>query len=166
VSLRTQPPRSLKRSNRLLLGDENPGRTAPAAPSARTALRCSGAEQYELDNVPWFARGVAFGDRVRAELDKNDILGVHERVSRSGRYTVRVIPLGDEPAAEQLQMIVVAFSPLGAECEGALPAFKLVALDIPPTARLAETKAVLRDGEVGGRWGYEEGCVDARWTAL
>jgi hypothetical protein len=124
------------------------------------------AEQYELDNVPWFARGVAFGDSVRAEPDEDDVLWVQERLSWSGRYTARVIPLGDEPAAEQLQMIVDAFSPLGADCEGALPAFKLVALDIPPTARLAEIKALLREGEAGGRWGSEEGCVDARWTAL
>jgi hypothetical protein len=125
-----------------------------------------GEGQYELDNAPWFVRGVAFGDRVRAEPDEDGVLWVQEQLSWSGRYTVRVIPLGDEPAPEQIQMIVDAFSPLGAECEGALPAFTLFALDIPLTARLAEIKALLADGEAEGRWGYEEGCIDARWAAL
>jgi Domain of unknown function (DUF4265) len=125
-----------------------------------------GAGEYVLDNAPWFARGVAFGDRVRAEPDQNEVLWVAERVAWSGRYTVRVIPLGDGPAARQLRTIVDAFSPLGAECEGALPAFNLVALDIPPTAQLAEIKALLREGETEGRWAYEEGCIDSRWADL
>jgi hypothetical protein len=125
-----------------------------------------GGNEYELDNTPWFALGVAFGDRVRAESDEDGVLWVQERLAWSGRYTVRVIPLGEEPARRQLQVIVDLFAPLGAECEGALPAFKLVALDIPPTARLAEIKALLVEGEADGRWDYEEGCVDADWNAL
>jgi hypothetical protein len=125
-----------------------------------------GGTEYELDNVPWFARGIAFGDRVRAELDDDGVLWAQERLSWSGRYTVRVIPHGNEPATEQLQAIIDAFSPLGAECEGGLPAFKIVALDIPPTARLAEIKSLLVEGEAEGRWGFEEGCVDPRWAAI
>ena len=68
-------------------------------------------------------------------------------VSHGRAYTVRVIPLGERPARRQLQVIVDAFSALGAECKGALPAYKLVALDIPPTAFLAEIKSLLADGE-------------------
>lgn len=129
------------------------------------AKPCGGTE-YELDNVPWFARSVAFGDRVRAEPDDDGVLWVEERLLWSGRYTVRVIPQGDEPAREQLQRIIEAFSALGAACEGGLPAFQIVALDIPPTARLAEIKSLLVEGEAQGRWGFEEGCIDLRWTTL
>jgi hypothetical protein len=129
------------------------------------AKPCGGTE-YELDNVPWFARSVAFGDRVRAEPDDDGGILVEERRSWSGRYTVRVIPHGDEPAREQLQTIIEAFSVLGAACEGGLPAFKIVALDIPPTARLAEIKSLLVEGEAQGRWGFEEGCIDPHWAAL
>jgi hypothetical protein len=129
------------------------------------AKPCGGAE-YELDNVPWFARSVAFGDRVRAEPDADGVLWVQERLSWSGRYTIRVIPRGDEPATKQLQAIIDAFLPLGADCDGGLPAFKIVALDIPPTARLAEIKSLLVEGEAQGRWGFEEGCIDPRWEAL
>jgi hypothetical protein len=41
-----------------------------------------------------------------------------------------------------------------------------VALDVPPTAALAEVKALSVKGEADGRWGYEEGCIDEVWTAL
>jgi hypothetical protein len=94
------------------------------------------------------------------------VLRVREQLVWSGRYTVRVIPFGDESAEAQLQAVIEEFASLGAECEGALPSFTLIALDIPPTARVAEIKALLIEGETAGRWGYEEGCIDDRWSAL
>ena len=111
-------------------------------------------------------RGVAYGDRVRADPDDGGVLRVTEHVTWSGRYTIRIIPHGDGSPNEQLQAVMDEFSPLGAECEGALPAFKIVALDIPPTAQVEAIKALLRRGEAEGRWAYEEGCIDARWRAL
>jgi Domain of unknown function (DUF4265) len=125
-----------------------------------------GDSEYELDNVPWFARGVANGDRVRAEPDQDGVLWVSERLRWSGRYTVRVIPLGEGSSELTLQEIIDAFAPLGVDCEGALPALKIVALDIPPSAALIEIKALLRQGEADGRWGYEEGCIDDHWASL
>ena len=122
-------------------------------------------DQYELDNVPWFARNVAFGDRVRAELDDDGVLVVAERVEWSGRYTVRVIPLGDAPAEDLVGRVIREFAALGASCESALPSFRLVALDIPWDADLSRIKGLLVAGETDGRWGYEEGCVDDRWRA-
>jgi hypothetical protein len=137
----------------------------PAASEGVWARPCGGRE-YELDNVPWFVQGVAFGDRVLAEPDDDGVLWMKEHLAWSGRYTIRVIPLGDGAAREQLRSIVDLFAPLGAECEGALPAYKLVALDIPPTGRLDEIKSLLVQGQAEGRWAYEEGCIDARWRAL
>ena len=111
-------------------------------------------------------RNVAYGDRVWAEADADGVLRVRERLEWSGRYTIRVIPLGGGQPEAQLQEVIDTFTALGAECEGALPACKLVALDIPPTAALGEIKALLTEGEAAGRWSYEEGCVDERWIAL
>jgi len=54
---------------------------------------------------------------------------------------------------------------LDVDCKKALPAFKLVALDIPPDADLAAITRLLREGEVDGRWGYDEGCIDDRSSA-
>jgi hypothetical protein len=53
--------------------------------------------------------------------------------------------------------VIGAFSELDVDCKNALPAFKLVALDIPPDADLAAITRLLREGEVDGRWGYDEG---------
>lgn len=125
-----------------------------------------GQGEYRLDNVPWFARNVAYGDRVWAEPDAEGVLKVRERLEWSGRYTIRVIPLGQGRPEAQLQDVIEMFSALGAECEGALPAFKIVALDIPPTASLGEIKALLIEGEAAGRWSYEEGCIGETWSAL
>jgi Domain of unknown function (DUF4265) len=122
--------------------------------------------EYELDNVPWFARNFAFGDRVRAEEDEEGVLWIRERTAWSGRYTVRVIPLAAGPLEGDLQKVIDLFVPLGADCEGALPSYRIVALDLPPEARLAEIKELLRRGTHEGWWEYEEGCIDERWTAL
>jgi Domain of unknown function (DUF4265) len=127
------------------------------------AIAC-GDSEYELDNVPWFVRGVACGDRVRAELDEEGILWANERVRWSGHYTIRVIPLGEGSSEAAVQNVIDSFAPLGVACEGGLPAFKIVALDIPPSATVSEIKALLREGEASGRWGYEEGCIDDRWV--
>ena len=125
-----------------------------------------GEGEYRLDNVPWFALGVAYGDRVLAQPDADGVLRVRERLEWSGRYTIRVIPLGDGRSETQVQDVIDAFAALGVDCEGALPAYKLVALDIPPTARLGAVKALLVEGEATGQWAYEEGCVDDRWRRL
>ena len=62
--------------------------------------------------------------------------------------------------------VIGQFSALCAECEGALPVHRLVALDIPPTADVASIKHLLIDGEANERWGYDEGCIDDRWREL
>jgi hypothetical protein len=116
--------------------------------------------------VPWFARNVSYGDRVRADPETDGTLLVRERVEWSGRYTLRVIPLGEGPARDVVREVVDLFSRLGAECESALPSFKVVALDVPPSADVRGIKMLLRDGEADGRWGYEEGCIDERWAAI
>jgi hypothetical protein len=125
-----------------------------------------GADEYELKNIPWFAKGFAIGDRVRAERGVDGALIVREQLAWSGRYTIRVIPTGGGSSREQIEGVIAAFSPLGVECEGGLPAFRIVALDIPPTARQAEIKGLLQEGEAEGRWGWEEGCIDDRWAEL
>ena len=89
-----------------------------------------------------------------------------QQVEWSGRYTVRVIPLGDSPDRDAVDEVVQQFAALGAECEGALPVHRLVALDIPPTADLTRINELLISGEAAEKWGYDEGCVDDRWRDL
>jgi hypothetical protein len=138
----------------------------PPVASEGLWARPIGPHEYELENVPWFARNVAYGDRWIAERDTDGLLWCRDRIAWSGRYTIRVIPLRDGALEGSLQEVIDRFSCLGADCEGALPAYGIVALDIPPDAALAEIKALLRDGTERGWWEYEEGCIDDRWLAL
>jgi hypothetical protein len=138
----------------------------PPAETEGIWARPLGMGEYVLDNVPWFARGFAFADRVAAEPDNNGVLWVTEKREWSGRYTIRVMPLGEGPSEVQVQDVIDRFAALGVDSEGALPRFPLVALDVPRTAALAEVKALLVEGEADGRWGYEEGCIDEAWKTL
>jgi hypothetical protein len=138
----------------------------PPVGSESLWARAVGPDIYELRNVPWFACGYAFEDIVRTAPGVEGEPVVLQQVEWSGRYTVRVIPLGDSPDRDAVGDVVQQFAALGAECEGALPAYRLVALDIPQTADLARIKELLINGEAAERWGYDEGCVDDRWRDL
>ena len=138
----------------------------PPVESENVWARSLGRDEYEVESVPWFVSGIAFGDRVLARRDDDGVLAFERKLAWSGRYTIRLIPTGEGPARDQLETIAAEFAPLGATGEGGLPAFRILALDIPPTAALAEIKQLLRKGEDEGRWGWEEGCVDDRWTSL
>jgi hypothetical protein len=139
----------------------------PPVSSESLWARPAGPNEFVLDNVPWWVRGVACGDRVRAELDLSGALEFREVVESSGRYTIRVIPYGDDPAADQVRRVNDEFATLGAEAESMIDgAAVILALDIPPTAQLAEIKRRLQNGEAAGRWAYEEGCIDDRWSSL
>lgn len=132
--------------------------------SERLWARPAGDDEYVLENVPWFVRGYACGDRVRAAADDDGVLWVSERVAWSGRYTVRVVPFGSGALEGSHQAVIDRMASLGVDCEGAEPAYNIVALDIPPNAELRTIKALLQRGE--GWCGYEEGCIDDRWATL
>jgi Domain of unknown function (DUF4265) len=138
----------------------------PPVASEGVWAQAVGDDEYELENVPWFARNVAYGDRVRIERDDDGVAWVQERLAWSGRYTIRVIPLQGGSSQERVDRVVNSFVPLGAECESALPAYRIVALDIPSSARVGEIKALLQRGSDAGWWEYEEGCIDEHWAAL
>jgi Domain of unknown function (DUF4265) len=115
-----------------------------------------GHARYRLDNTPWFVRGVASDDIVAAIADPDDVLWFTERVEWSGRLTIRVIPFRAGPLAGSLRAVVEIFEELGVSGEGALPAYAIVALDVPADADFAAVKARLRRGEDDGSWSYEE----------
>jgi hypothetical protein len=116
--------------------------------------------------VPWFVRGVANEDVVRARQDDNDVWWYLAHHQRSGRATVRVIPNKDGPLVGSREAVLAAFNDLGVDGEGMATPVSMVALDIPPTANIEQVKALLVAGEDDGRWDYEEGSVTEAWLAL
>lgn len=125
-----------------------------------------GGGLYRLDNTPWFARGVAYGDVVEAMSGSDGIPWATKLVHWNGHLTIRVIPFRDGPLTGDLQAVLDAFAPYGVTGEGAGPSYAIVALDVPPDAPLRDVKSLLREGQADGRWEYEEGCVSDEWEAL
>jgi hypothetical protein len=122
------------------------------------------ADVVQLENSPWFVRGVANGDWIRIRRDEHGVLWAEERVKWSGYCTIRVIPFRSGPLEGSRQRVLEEFVPLGVTGEG-VQQYGLVALDVPPDADLAAVKGLLERGQRDGWWEYEEGCVGDAWLA-
>ena len=122
-----------------------------------------GADRYRIDNTPWYARNLAVNDVVEASQDRNGVLWAAKVVHRSGNMTVRVIwdPVGPDAV---LDSVLAAIMTVGADGEG--DGKRLLAVNVPSGVALAPIKRLLRDGEVLGRWAWEEGHVSSEWLAL
>lgn len=123
-----------------------------------------GDDEYKIDNTPLFVQDLATGDVVRARAGNDGVLWATERLSWSGHFTIRVIPLADGPLRGDRQAVLDLFATFGVSGEGSGP-FGMVALDVPPNVDLAMVKATLKEGESDGRWGYEEGCIGDAWAS-
>lgn len=121
-----------------------------------------GGDRYELRNSPWFVRGVANGDIVRAEADSDDVLWVTEVLQRSGYLTLRVIPMPEGPlnGSESRVLELLARDGVSGEGFGERP---IVSVEVAPSADLAALKRQLIAGEMEGLWHFEEGCVSQAW---
>jgi len=123
-----------------------------------------------LDNNPFFARGLAYGDEVQFEEDAGGELRVTGVVAHSGYCSIRIAPLDRTDEFRDLEVqagIRAVFVPLGVSCEMAGPRlFNLVALAVPPSCDFAAVRRALLEGEQADRWSFEEGCITPEWRAL
>lgn len=108
---------------------------------------------YSIDNVPFFARGVSWGDVVSVERVADE-LHFKEVVRPSRHSVIRVIVYDSSKAAEMHDKLKAM------KCEteqSHLPS--LLTVDCPPTADLGKIRAFLEEGEADGRWTYEEASI-------
>jgi hypothetical protein len=108
---------------------------------------------FRVENIPLFARGLAWGDLVTAEADDDQVLRFQGRAEPSGHSTFRLFVKDRQP----LPAILERFERLGCRSETAFD--KLVALDVPPTVAMKELREVLEHGREQGQWEYEEACL-------
>src|ERR1700755_1092034 len=96
-------------------------------------------DRYEIDNVPFFVKGVSAGDLVAAHKDGEQL--IFDRViDFGGHSTIRVV-MYDLAQKERIRR---KLAQLGCESEGShLP--KLFAVDVPPTVNYAEVIALLAE---------------------
>ena len=108
---------------------------------------------FRIDNVPFFARGIASGDIVSATVEQHE-LRFREVVRPSGHSTLRLI-IYDEKDVPAVRALL---EQLGCTIERShIPG--LISVDVPPTVPLVALKKTLDEGEAQERWGYEEACL-------
>jgi hypothetical protein len=112
-----------------------------------------GADHFELDNIPFFAKEVAAGDLITAQPN-HDLL-VYDRVIQTGGHsTVRVIMyIPTKTAAVRDELLR-----LGCETEGShLP--NLFAIDVPPGIEYAKVIQLLKNRASQEILDYEEAAI-------
>jgi hypothetical protein len=108
---------------------------------------------FQIDNVPFFARGLAYGDIVSATVEQQE-LRFQEVVRPSGHSTLRLI-IYDE---KDIPSVREFLEELGCAIERShIPG--LISVDVPPTVSLSVLRKTLDEGEAQERWGYEEACL-------
>jgi Domain of unknown function (DUF4265) len=108
---------------------------------------------YSIDNIPFFARGVSWGDVVSAE-QKDDGLYFKSVVRPSDHSVIRVIVYDKAEVGKMHDKL----KQMHCDTEQShLPS--LITVDCPPTADLEKVLDFLRTGETDGRWTYEEASI-------
>jgi hypothetical protein len=120
---------------------------------------------YQIDNIPWFAKNLAVDDEVIAHPDSDGVLWYVEKSNWAGHFTIRLIPLIDDTWTEKIALVRNTFVASGITVEG-LSQYGILALDIEPGVDLPRLKLQLTDGENKGLWSYEEGCISDEWAAI
>jgi hypothetical protein len=109
---------------------------------------------YELDNIPFYAKGVALCDIVSAEAADDGALVFDRVVKRGGHSTYRIWLLQDR-SSEAVQRAADFLVGHGLSVEGDIPG--LLAIDVPPTVSLEGAEAVLFEGVDSGLWRLQDG---------
>lgn len=85
--------------------------------------------EVRVANIPFFVRGVSFGDLIQVQPDHERRELVFERLrAESGHSTIRIVIM----KAEARQEIESALSRAGCSMENAVQFENLIAVDIPP----------------------------------
>jgi hypothetical protein len=113
-----------------------------------------GDRDYQVDNIPFFVKGVSWLDIVTGTM-KNGELWFEKVAAWGGHRTLRVIVFD----ASQMATVLADLHTLGCGSEVShLP--QLAAVDIPPKIDPAPVRALLRAGREKGTMDYEEANVD------
>jgi hypothetical protein len=109
---------------------------------------------YVVDNIPFFARGIAWGDIITVEEDEGAYY-FEDLVEASGHSTVQVI-FFDLSAMDEAKDILVK---MGCDWEGMKHDVPLLAVDVPPSIDYGVVKEYLENGKSAGSWDYREACL-------
>lgn len=117
--------------------------------------RALGGDLYRLENVPFLAYDLNFGDVVRATPDRPGLAPeIRSVVARSGHRTLRLF-FAASLAEEHRRELLRCLAPLSVSFERADSSF--FALDLAPEADMDEVRAELEEWVEDG-WAEYETC--------
>ncbi|MER8185687.1 DUF4265 domain-containing protein [Kitasatospora sp. NPDC094015] len=121
------------------------------------------ADTARIRNVAFLQNGIAEGDVVRFQTDRDGVHWTVGRVSASGNCTIRVVPIPSGPLGRSPHAVHQRLSAFGIGGEIFSEEFPLVAFNVPTDADIAGIKELLEQGEGDGWWHYEVGCGNDAW---
>lgn len=120
-----------------------------------------GARGFEVDNIPFYVRGVSCGDVVSVEPPQSGIFEFREVIEPSFHSTIRVVLAKEcsdrRPVEERMDELRQRLSAIGCDSEGVRPGF--FSVDIPPSTTLSAVRKILVPGFEDGLWDYEEATL-------
>lgn len=117
-----------------------------------------GNDLYELQNTPFFAKGLAYLDVVRAE-PREGSLTVIEPITRSRHSTYRIFV---EHSDTEVKRLIQQLTNVGCSHESyKTEEWVLYAVDVPPKSVDGSFK-LLQEGETLGLWDFDEGHFGGR----
>tara|TARA_X000001388_G_C2176201_1_gene101750 strand:- start:105 stop:566 length:462 start_codon:yes stop_codon:yes gene_type:complete len=115
-----------------------------------------GSGVYQLENSPFFAKGISFKDTVMTSqvAGRIQVIGLG---SESGHSTYRILVSQDKHDPLLFAKFWEPLERLGCSYEHGDFGYQLYAVDVPETADIEIAYACLERGEQNGAWDFEEG---------
>lgn len=110
-------------------------------------------EHYRIDNIPFFAKNIAYGDIVSVEEDDGELY-FDGLITPSGHSVVRLV-ITDEQEVDKVGQELIA---LGCDWEGS-HIKNLISVDIPKEIDYNKIKQFLDKGRQQDKWDYQEACL-------
>lgn len=110
-------------------------------------------DYYRIENIPFFAKNVAFGDIVSVE-DEDGALYFDSLIEASGHSVVRIIMFHENDFSD----VTKSIEAMGCSWEGS-HIKTLISVDIPPEISYDKVKAYLEKSRAEGRFDYQEVCL-------
>ena len=116
------------------------------------ASKLSG-DEYRIENVPFYAKGVSYGDIVKTRKEGDD-LHFTEIIEKSQHSTYRIY-LMPKTSIERFKEFWNSLQLIGCTYEKAND--NLYAIDVPSDTNIYKAYELLEKGEKEGVWDFEEG---------
>jgi len=108
---------------------------------------------YKVDNIPFFVKGIAPGDLIRAQ--ESEEMKIFLVVTMAGTSSVFRIYVHDESKVQESRN---AFRSLGIDSElSHIP--NLFAIEVPGTVEIRPILDLLMNGKGSGAWDFQEGAL-------